>query len=98
MTIDPQLPGAELVTKGLADLETQSLTIEALLVVIAAPALQLAGLTLPPRPSLTDDAEILLYLKLQETEGDSAHTRYNSLIQRIVSFEQCFSRAKSLSS
>jgi len=28
-----------------------------------------------------------LYLKLAETDGDSAHSHYNALVQRLVSFE-----------
>ena len=78
------LPGGDLVEKGLQDLERSLETAEALLVSIAAPRLGDAGL-LVNRPLA--DAEHRLYEMLAQTDGDSAHSRYNALLRRLTSFE-----------
>ncbi len=81
----PSLPGEELVEKGIADLARGEETLEALLVSIGAPRLSRAGLTiLNPIPS----PEHRLYEYLARTNSDSAHSRYNALIRRLVSFER----------
>ena len=86
------LPGEELVARGLADLEAGAETIESLLVSLGAPRLRLLGLLdAPPFP----DAERRLYELLATREPDSAHSRYNALVRRLVSFEraaECVSR------
>jgi len=33
-------------------------------------------------------AELRLYVLLQAEEGDGAHSRYNALVRRLVSFER----------
>jgi hypothetical protein len=79
------LPGAELVTKGLADLRLGLETTEALLVSIGAPRLQDLGLDLgSPIPG----AEHRLYEHLARDDADSAHSRYNALVRRLASFER----------
>lgn len=79
------LPGAELVEKGFADLENGIESVESLLVSIGAPRLRRIGLTVPPPlPS----PEHRLYEMLARTEPDSAHSRYNALLRRLVSFER----------
>ena len=79
-----RLPGGDLVAKGLGDLEARLVTVEALLVSIAAPRLVAAGLAVT-RPLA--DAEHRLYEKLAESHPDSAHSRYNALLRRLTSFE-----------
>ena len=78
-----QLPGAELIEKGLVDLAAGSVTIESLLVSIAAPGLRDVGVavghTIP-------DAELQLYALLSARDGAAAHSTYNALIRRVVSF------------
>jgi hypothetical protein len=79
------LPGAELITKGLADLGRGVETTESLLVSIGAPRLQQLGLDLRrPIPA----AEHRLYERLAGEDADSAHSRYNALVRRLVSFER----------
>lgn len=79
------LPGAELVEKGIADLERGVETIESLLVSIGAPRLARLGFTISrPIPS----AEHRLYERLADEDEDSAHSRYNALVRRLVSFER----------
>lgn len=79
------LPGAELVYRGIADLECGVESVEALLVSIGAPRLGRLGFRLPePIPS----PEHRLYERLAEEDPDSAHSRYNALVRRLVRFER----------
>jgi hypothetical protein len=78
------LPGGDLVAKGLADLARSNVTVEALLVSIAAPRLRDKGvLFAAPLP----DPEHRLYESLAREDPDSAHSRYNALLRRLTSFE-----------
>ena len=79
------LPGGTLVAKGLDDLRLQALTPEALLVIIAAPALVRVGAALPALPALDTDAELILYRQLQEDAADP-YSSYNALLRELVSF------------
>jgi hypothetical protein len=79
------LPGGDLVQEGLADLARGAETIPALLVWIGAPRLRQLGLQVPESPY--EIPEHRLYEVLAESDSDSAHSRYNALIQRLVSFE-----------
>ena len=81
----PALPGEDLVAEGLRDLQQSKLTEGALLVLIAAPRLRALGLTVPDQ-SLSQSFEHELYERLEARLGDGAHSYYNSLIRRIVSF------------
>jgi hypothetical protein len=79
------LPGAELIEEGLEDLSCGRETIPALLVSIGAPRLRRSGVPVEnPIPS----AEHRLYQVLQGSDPDSAHSRYNALVRRLVSFER----------
>ena len=80
------LPGADLIAKGLADLAADEITVEALLVAIGAPRLRSIGLQLPE--NLPDMPEHRLYHLLAQDGEDSAHGRYNALIRKLVSFER----------
>jgi len=80
-----ELPGADLVERGIADLANGTESLEALLVSIGAPRLRRLGFELPePFPS----PEHRLYELLRREHGDSAHGRYNALVRRLVSFER----------
>jgi len=79
------LPGADLVERGLADLERGEESVEALLVSIGAPRLRRLGFEIAsPLPS----PEHRLYAVLAAEDSDSAHSRYNALVRRLVSFER----------
>jgi hypothetical protein len=80
------LPGNDLIVAGLEDLRNQRHTVEALLVAIGAPKLRSLGLELPD--NLPTIPEHRLYDLLSAAEPDSAHSRYNALIRRLVSFER----------
>jgi hypothetical protein len=79
------LPGAELVERGIEDLRRGEETVESLLVSIGRPRLLGLGLELPPGFS---SPEHRLYALLAEEDQDSAHSRYNALIRRLVSYER----------
>jgi len=81
----PGLPGAELVEKGLIDLADGVETVESLLVSIGSPRLRGLGFDVP---SPFDDAEERLYLLLAQEDSEGAHSRYNALVRRLVSFER----------
>ena len=78
------LPGGDLVAKGLADLGRSTVTVEALLVSIAAPRLRELGVLIAaPLPN----PEHRLYERLAREDPDSAHSRYNALLRRLTSLE-----------
>ena len=79
------LPGQDLVEAGLRDLARGEASIEALLVSIGAPRLRTLGL-LDSEP--LPNAEHRLYELLAGEDPDSAHSRYNALVRRLVSFER----------
>lgn len=91
--MNPALPGEELIEAGVRDLREQRETVAALLVAIGAPRLRRLEVQLPD--ALPDDPERRLYELLARDEPDSAHSRYNALIRRLVSYEraaECVSR------
>lgn len=89
MTKVPEnLPGADLVLSGIEALKRGEITVEALLVAIGAPRLRAAGLEIPHAPNLPDHPERALYEALGARYPRDTHSRYNSLIRRLVSFER----------
>ncbi|MBI4424683.1 MAG: hypothetical protein HY554_13200 [Elusimicrobia bacterium] len=79
------LPGGELVAQGICDLAAGRETANALLVSIGEPRLRTLGLEMPPGLA---SPEHRLYALLAAEGGDSAHSRYNALLRRLVSFER----------
>jgi hypothetical protein len=79
------LPGGDLVATGLDDLRRGLESIPALLVSIGAPRLRRLGYTIPVP---IDDPERRLYALLARDGPAGAHSRYNALIRRLVSFER----------
>ena len=59
-------------------------SVEALLVSIGAPRLRRIGLPVPEGAFPTPEHR--LYLKLAESDSDSAHSRYNALLGSLSSF------------
>ena len=79
------LPGAGLIERGLGDLQDGRESNEALLVSIGAPKLQSLGVpVVEPIPS----PEHKLYASLAGEKDDGAHSAYNAMIRRLVSFER----------
>jgi hypothetical protein len=84
--MDAVLPGEDLIEAGLNDLLEGRETVAAFLVAIGSPRLRRLGLHLPER--LPQSPEHRLYELLARDDPDSAHSRYNALIRRLVSYER----------
>jgi hypothetical protein len=80
------LPGGDLVRQGLADLACGVESVESLLVAVGAPRLRACGIEVPATE--IGHPEHRLYDLLAASGSDSAHSRYNALIRRLVSFER----------
>jgi len=96
MTADERLkslPGAEIVLPGLADLEAGRRSAFASAVQCAAPRLRRAGLDAPSAGAGAPAAHEL-YRQLSEELGDGAHSRYNAILARVVSFAGAAERAQ----
>jgi hypothetical protein len=92
--VSADLPGHELVSTGLADLAAGRESEASLLVSMAAPRLRRLGFDVPvdgmERPAHR------LYELLSEPDRDGgAHSRYNALVGRMVSFARAAGRASS---
>jgi hypothetical protein len=79
------LPGARLIKQGASDLDAGRESAEALLVSIGAPRLRSVGIELS-MPIASPEHK--LYALLASEKGDAAHSAYNALIRRLVSFER----------
>jgi len=82
------LPGDELIRQGFEDLAVGRDSEAALLVLIAAPRLRRLGLEVPEGTAIVPEHQ--LYQILALADPDSAHSRYNALIRRLVRFERAF--------
>jgi hypothetical protein len=91
--IDDALPGADLIREGLRDLERGVESVPALLVLVGAPRLRRLGLDVPDTEYFPEDR---LYAQLAALHGDGAHSQYNALIRRLVSFERAAECAQTL--
>jgi hypothetical protein len=80
------LPGNEYVLAGIKDLNRGLDSIPALLVSIGAPRLRRLGFPVPDH--VLSSPEHRLYELLRREDADGAHSRYNALIRRLVSFER----------
>jgi hypothetical protein len=90
--VPSDLPGHELVSGGLADLSAGRESEESLLVEMAAPRLRSLGFDVPPAPR--GGSSHRLYELLDEY-GGGAHSRYNALVGRMVSFVRAAEHASS---
>ena len=79
-------PAGDLIRQGIEDIKGGIESPEALLVTIGRPRLKRLGVPVP-EPSIKFP-EARLYEYLSRTDSDAAHSRYNALIRRLVSFER----------
>lgn len=86
------LPGAELVLRGVADAVAGRESIEACLALLARQRLSESGLPFAADASLEAEADYRLYHLLARDYGDEAHARYNALLRELVSFERALER------
>jgi hypothetical protein len=85
------LPGGDFIETGIQDLEQGVVSVPALLISIGAPRLRLIGIRIPPA---LDRPEHRLYELLSREDSDAAHSRYNALIRRLVSYERAAACAR----
>ncbi len=83
--INDALPGADLIREGLNDLANGVESVPALLVLVGAPRLRGLGFDVPDTPDFPEDR---LYAALAREYDNAAHSQYNALIRRLVSFER----------
>jgi hypothetical protein len=87
-----KLPGAEIVLPGIEDLKAGRETVNALAVSAAATRLGVRDLVDEPDPE--EPAAHRLYLLLSSELGDGAHSRYNAILRRVVSFARAADHAQ----
>lgn len=80
------LPGGNLVEKGLADLGTSTRSEEAILLLVARPRLEWLGFAIPQPWSKQGLWEHELFELVEQRQPEGAHAAYNALIQLIHSF------------
>ena len=85
------LPGADIVERGLGDLDAGRDTPEAALISMAAPRLRALGLAVTG--SAESEAGHRLYHLLSEADRASAHSRYNALVGSMASFARAAEHA-----
>ena len=88
-SVPTSLPGHELVSRGLADLSAGCESEASLLVTMAAPRLRALGFDVPSMKG--NGSSHRLYEMLAERDG--AHSQYNALVGRVVSFARAAERA-----
>ncbi len=87
------LPGAEIVLPGIADIEAGRKSVNASAVQCAARRLQGLGLAAPAAQGHVPAAH-QLYRQLSGELGASAHSRYNAILARVASFAGAAERAQ----
>ena len=85
MEVDDALPGADLIREGLRDIANDVESIPAMLVLAGGPRLRSLGFDVPDVPYMPEHR---LYELLVAEDWQTAHSHYNALIRRLVSFER----------
>lgn len=93
MTDLSRFPGGDLVAKGLADLQSGLVSEEALLVLVAKTRLRNLGLQIAEAPQVEPLYEHRLYEAIEARNAEGAHSEYNALIRRLVSFAEAYERS-----
>jgi hypothetical protein len=86
------LPGGEILRNGLRDLREGLRSVDALLVLVAAPRIARCGVQIPPMALTGELPEHALYRRLSVEHGAEAYRHYRSLLQRLVSLENALER------
>ena len=85
-----EYPGGEIVEKGLEDLAHGIHSEEALLLLAAGPRLRVLGLEIRDPGGIERPFEHRLFELLEERLDRGAHSAYNALIGRLVSFADTY--------
>lgn len=86
------LPGAEIVLPGIEDLKAGRETVNALAVRAASARLGVQDLV--GDEGAGEPAAHRLYRRLNSELGDAAHSRYNAILARVVSFARAADHAR----
>lgn len=84
------LPGEELIRQGLTDVASGTDSIPALLVAVGYPRLRELHPLRQLKDKLCRDPEVRLYGMLAEKYQREAHSQYNALLRRLVTFERAY--------
>lgn len=87
MNLD-DLPAADLIREGLADLADRRESVASYLVQIGSPKLRRCGVEVSVSEDDALEADHRLYGLLGREYGKDAHRRYNALLRELVSFER----------
>jgi hypothetical protein len=93
LDVRSDLPGCDLVSEGLGDLVAGRESASALLVAMAAPRLRTLGFDVPAGGGEQPSHRLYELLAAQSDRG--AHSRYNALVARVVSFARAAEHASS---
>ncbi len=97
MTTLENLPGGDLIQRGIADYASGRVTPESCLLAVGWGRLKRGGLEMPARAAERfPQPELQLYELLCAETGD-AYSRYNALLRRLISFEQSLEHQKARS-
>jgi hypothetical protein len=88
-----ELPGGDLVLRGIQELANGDTGEYGLLVLVASIRLNDLGLNLPLRDDIVRPVHIQLYELLQGSYGAGAYSRYNALQRSLISFIYALERA-----
>jgi hypothetical protein len=91
LEVPTDLPGHELVREGLTDLWAGRESESALLVAMAAPRLRRLGFEVPAYEGEMPSHR--LYEVISPDTHEGAHSRYNALVSRMVSFARAAEHA-----
>lgn len=78
------LPGADIVRRGIADLAKGVVSVPSLLVSMAPSRLHALGIEVTGAPIAEPEAR--LFELLEQEWGNGAHSKYNALRRQLVSF------------
>lgn len=85
------LPAAEMIRGGLADLAVRRESVASYLVQIGSLNMRRCGVEVPVSDEDALEADHRLYALLSREHGNDAHRRYNALMRELVSFERALS-------
>lgn len=82
------LPAADMIREGLADLAARRESVASYLVQIGSLKMRRCGIDVPVSDEDALEADHRLYALLGREHGNDAHRRYNALLRELVSFER----------
>lgn len=91
--VPSEFPGAEIVSEGLSDLAAGRETVSSNAVAMASTRLRAAGIEVPEAGD-GQPAAHRLYEKLAREDPRGAHSRYNAIVGRVVSFARAAEHAR----